>query len=1049
MERAAKSTSTARLSLIAALYATSCASVLHAPASVEQPRFDRDIRPLLADRCFSCHGPDEAKRKGGLRLDTEEGARAALAGGRQSELARRIQSPDPDEVMPPPKLKRPLSDSERELLLLWLDHGAELAPHWAFLTPQRPARAQVQAADWARDELDTHVLASLERRGLAPKPEADPRTLLRRASLVITGLPPSPEEATAFARAPSDAEYERRVDALLSSPRAAEHMATVWLDLARFADTHGYQTDGAAFTWPWRDWLLRSLQDNMPYDEFVTAILAGDLKPEAALDDFVATGFHRLHRMTEEGGSISEEFRQEAIADRVSTFGTTFLGLTVECARCHDHKYDPISTNEFYSLAAMFGRIDENGLKPYALPVNAPPPFVRLSTSEQAARERELRSTLHEAERAFVRERTRILEQTLAGSRGTLSAPLAPPPLAHYPLDVLTDGQTPNRIEAGKSASTDRHRPEQLGQVVLTEGRSGMAARFDGDGGLWLDGISSVGRHDEVSLAMWVRPSERNARAALVHASGFYTQDADASGIELELVEGQLRWSAIHLWPGSAASVHAQDPLPLDTWTHVVATYDGSSRAEGLRLYIDGKQATVDIVRDELDGPLAGHTLEVGSRSRGSGFRGGSLDELRVWRRSLSAAEVHAIARADGLELPPCGLAALAEHVVDVLDPEIATRRDAVRRVQRDLAAHLDPIATFACMRDSPRAPATHVLRRGAYDQPDTTRPIEPGAVEAVLPFDPSLPRDRMGLARWMLDPRHPLMARVAVNRLWEQVFGRGLVASSENFGMQGSFPSNRDVLDLLAYDFVHGDGTRLRAWDTRGMLRRIVLSATFRQSSTCSAGEHAADPDNEWLARGPATRMSAEMLRDSALLAAGILVERVGGPSVRPWQPEGLWGDAGQGGGYSPDVGEGAHRRSLYTFRKRTVPVPDMSTFDAGSREVCQPRRGATNTPLQALVLWNDPVFVECARQLALRAASEADGRTARLQRAFELVATRLPDAEEMQALQTLVEIESTRFAGDLESARSVCGEADAELAAHVLACSTLLASDAAMVTR
>ena len=1049
MQRAATPGKSTRFMLVAALSTAACASVLYAPQPVDSPRFDRDIRPLLADRCFSCHGPDEAKRKAELRLDTEEGARAILADGRSSEMARRIASHDPDEVMPPPKLKRPLTDGERELLMRWLESGATYTPHWAFVAPKRPQAPRVQARTWARDELDLHVLAALERRGLEPKSQADPRVLLRRASLVLTGLPPSPEDAAEFARTPSDAEYARRVDAMLASPRAAEHMATVWLDLARFADTHGYQTDGNAFTWPWRDWLLRALQSNMPYDDFVTAIVAGDLKPASTIEDRVATGFHRLHRMTEEGGSISEEFRQEAIADRVSTFGTTFLGLTVECARCHDHKYDPIPTREFYSLAAMFGRIDENGLKPYALPVLAAPPFVRLATPEQLRREQELRAALQEAELRFHSQRERAVERVRLQPPSALPTPTAPPPVAHYPLDELAEGLTPNRVLDGKHASTDRHRPEQLGQLELAEGRVGKSARFDGDAGLWLDGFSGFGRHDELSLAMWLRPTERNARAALVHASGFYTQDADASGIELEIVDGHVRWSAIHLWPGSAASVRTREPLPLGEWTHVLVTYDGSSRATGLRIYVNGICVQTAVVRDELDGPLATHTLEVGSRSRGSGFRGGSMDELRIWRRALSGAEAAAVAISDGLSLPPCSDDSRMEHAVDVVDADVRAAREALRSAQRELAAHLDPIPAFACMRDSARNPPTHVLRRGAYDQPDLSSEVAPGALDAVLAFDENLPKDRAGLARWMLDPRNPLVARVAVNRLWEQAFGRGLVETSENFGLQGSFPSHPEVLDLLAYEFVHGQGERLQPWDLRATLRRIVLSATFRQSSVCSAEERAADPSNERLARGPSMRMSAEMLRDSALLAAGVLVEQVGGPSVRPWQPEGLWSDAGQGGGYSADSGPNAHRRSLYTFRKRTVPVPNMSTFDAGAREQCQPRRGSTNTPLQALVLWNDPVFVECARALALRVARESVDRTKRLERSFELVGTREPDAAELEALLSLVESESVRFSADLQGARDVCGESDAELAALVLACSTLLASDAAVVIR
>ena len=1032
----------------ALLLAVACATLAHEPADQPALRFDRDVRPILADRCFSCHGPDEAKRKADLRLDTEEGAREVLAGGATSEFARRISSHAAREVMPPPSLKRPLSETERATLLRWAEEGARYMPHWAFVEPKRSDPPRVKSKDWARDELDAYVLAALERRGLAPEPEADPRILLRRASLVLTGLPPTPEEADAFAANASDAEYARRVDAMLASPRAPEHMATVWLDLARYADTHGYQTDGNSFTWPWRDWLLHALAANMPYDRFVRSIVAGDLQPEASIDDRVATGFHRLHRMTEEGGSIAEEFRQEGIADRVSTFGTTFLGLTLECARCHDHKYDPIPTREFYALAAMFGSIDENGLKPYALPVNAPPPFVRLATDEQLRRESELRSAvqLAQAEIDSKRAEAKRRVQTI---RLAASASEAPPPDAHYDFETIENGRVPNLVAGAPPASLDRHRPEQLGQFQLGEGRPGRAASFDGDGGLALDGLSGFGRHDEISVALWIRPGERNARAALLHASGFYTQDADASGIELELVDGHLRWSAIHLWPGSAASVRVRESLPIGEWTHLVATYDGSSLASGLRVHVNGKPAGVDVVRDALDGPLATHTLELGSRSRGSGFRSGAIDDLRVWRRALTSVQARSTAVAAGLQVDPGDFASFEDHFADALDESVEQAHAKLRAEQRALAAHLDGIPAFACMQDSRWASPTYVRRRGAYDQPDTSTRINPGALEAVLAFEPALPRNRAGLASWMLDERNPLVARVAVNRLWEQVFGCGLVETSENFGLQGSFPSHPELFDRLAYEFVHGDGSPGSAWNMRAMLRRLVLCSTFRQSSSVSLSKRAADPDHALLSRGPAPRMSAEMLRDSALAASGLLVEKLGGPSVRPWQPEGLWSEAGQGGDYQPDAGEGAHRRSLYTFRKRTVPVPDMSIFDAGTREACLPRRTATNTPLQSLAILNDPVFVECARALALRATSEAVSRETRVVRAFRLACTREPAHEELAALLALLEREVPRFQREPELAREVCGTADAELAALSLACSTILASDGATVIR
>ncbi|MEY3025628.1 MAG: hypothetical protein RLZZ238_525, partial [Planctomycetota bacterium] len=848
--------------------------------------FNRDVRPILSDRCFACHGPDAAERKAGLRLDTAEGAGAVLRSGLRaivagephaSEAVVRILSNDPDEVMPPPELKRPLTDAERAVLVRWIEEGAEYRPHWAFVAPVAPGEPGARDAGWARDPIDRFVLARLEAEGLAPEPEADRATLLRRASLALTGLPPTPEEIDAFVADEAPGAYERRIDAMLGSPRAAEHRATVWLDLARFADTFGYQSDADSFTWPWRDWLLDALASNMPYDRFATAMIAGDLVEGASRAETqanqVASAFNRLHRMTEEGGSISEEFRQEGIADRVSTFGTAFLGLTLECARCHDHKYDPIPTREFYGLAAMFGSIDENGLKSYAHHFSAPPPFIRLMNDEQAERETELRRASSLALLKIMDAGTAAMKASVATLPNPPAPTEVPAPAARYAFDELADGRTPNALDAARPATTDRGRPEQLGEVALADdGKLGKSLRFDGDGGVSLAGLAGFTRHDPVSVAFWIKPGERNARAAILHTSGFYTNDADGSGLELLIADGRLRWSVIHLWPGSAASVEMTTELPVGAWTHIVATYDGTSLAGGLRLFVNGVDAKPTVLRDELRGNIAGATMELGSRSRDAGFRGGAIDELAVWRVALTPAEA---ALAAGIQ-PDAG--ANVEHAIArATEAEVAAFREA----SRAYTAYLDTLPAFMTMRDSPRAAPTFVLARGAYDQPDRSQQVEPGAISTVFPHEFASNSNRLDLARWLVDPANPLAARVEVNRLWTQVFGRGLVESAENFGVQGSWPTHPRVLDLLAHDFARGPN----AWDARAMLRRLVLSAAFRQSSVTSDAKRAKDPRNELLSRGPSVRMTAEMLRDSALFASGLLVEKFGGPSVKPWQ--------------------------------------------------------------------------------------------------------------------------------------------------------------------
>ncbi len=1038
-------------------------SLANATAWSAPPRdieFNRDVRPILSDRCFGCHGPDGAKRKAGLRLDTQDGARALLGSGLRalvahdvgaSEVARRITSTDPEEIMPPPALKRPLSDEERSLLLRWIESGAEYEPHWAFVAPAVADAPVVNDAAWARDAFDRHVQARLEQDGRKPAAEASREVLLRRVTLAITGLNPTPEEVDAFIADASVDAYEKRVDALLASSRAAEHAAVAWLDLARYADSFGYQSDGESFTWPWRDWLLNALQTNTRYDTLATAMTAGDLLTNARIEDKVASAFNRLHRMTEEGGSIREEFRMEAIADRVATWGTTFLGLTLECARCHDHKYDPIPTLEFYGLAAMFGAIDENGLKPYIVPTSAPPPFVRLTTEQLDARTRDLESdvaratdALELAERAWASDRDAT---SFATGFATSSIEL-PTPAARYSFESLVDGKTPNDIDVARPATTDRPRPEQLGAIALNAGRVGNAVHFDGDGGLSLAGIDGISRHDAFSCSMWIRPSEVNARAALLHSCGFYTNDADTSGIELLLHEGRVRWSVVHLWPGSAASIEMRDALALNEWTHITATYDGSSRAEGLRIYANGRAIDTELLRDELDGPIATHTLELGSRSRDAGFRGGAIDELAAWRSALTACEVALAAGVEPLD---------ADRAAHAMFKATHEARANVRTAERALAVHLDTIPSFMCMQDSPHASEMFVLTRGAYDQPDHSARVNPGALEAVLPFDPALTRNRLGLAQWLFDARNPLASRVAVNRLWTQVFGRGLVETNENFGVQGAWPAQREVLDLLACEFQHGDELGRNAWDCNAMLRRLVLSATFRQSSSTTVQGRELDPTNDALTRGPSSRLTAEMLRDCALAAAGLLVEKVGGPSVRPFQQASLATEAGQNGDYVADSGANAHRRSLYTVRKRTVPPPSMLVFDAGSREACLPRRGSTNTPLQTLVLLNDPIFVECARALAVRVTAEiaspaldtAQQLDARLTRAFRLACARAPRLAELDALRALVRTQTLAFTAETGSSARLTGIEDPELAALTLACSTLFASDAFVISR
>ncbi|MEY3392497.1 MAG: hypothetical protein RLZZ322_1346, partial [Verrucomicrobiota bacterium] len=549
--------------------------------------FNREVRPILSDRCYGCHGPDADKgRKAGLRLDELAGATKVLKSGdvavvpgdvTKSGLVQRILSEDEEDMMPPPELHRPLSKQEKDILIRWVKQGAKYDPHWAFVSPQAHPAPPVADPSWPKDPLDAFIAHAAAKKGLRTSAPADRATLLRRASFALTGLPPTIAEVDAFLADKSPDAYEKRVDALLASPRYGEHVAVAWLDLSRYADTWGYTGDKAMFAWPWRDWVLKAFNDNKPYDQFLTEQLAGDLLPNPTQEQRVATAYNRIHRMTFEGGSIAEEFRQDGINDRVMTAGYGFMGLTMECARCHDHKYDPISQRDYFSMAAMFGDQNENGLLSYHGEV--PPPFVRLYKSDEERRkEAELRAAVRAAEQALVTTHTATAKAEVK----------VPAPVAHFPLEAFTKTGVDDAVAGGKPAKFERRgSPEDL---KLVPGVTGQAVQFDGDAGFILPEFKQLGRFDAFTFSAFLRLGEMNARATVLHSTGFYTGDGDSTGIELLVTQGKLRWSMIHLWPNSAASVETVEALPTGQWRRVTATYDGSSKAAGLRLYVDGRE---------------------------------------------------------------------------------------------------------------------------------------------------------------------------------------------------------------------------------------------------------------------------------------------------------------------------------------------------------------------------------------------------------------------------------------------------------------------------
>ena len=977
--------------------------------SAAAPRVDftYEIRPLLSDRCFRCHGPDSGKRQAELRLDRREGLFKDIGDGwaivkpgdpDTSELVRRIHGFLEDDMMPPPDSHLSLSDDEKALLTRWVREGAEYKPHWSLQAVAAPEVPAWRSAREPVNPIDAFVRARLQKEGLEPAPPADPAAILRRVAFNLTGLPPAVEELDAFLGDPSSGAYARAVERYLASPAYGERMAMDWLDLARYADTYGYQADVERDMSPYRDWVIRAFNDNLPYDRFLTWQLAGDLLPAPTRDQRVATAFNRLHRQTNEGGSIEEEFRIEYVADRVNTFGTAMLGLTLECARCHDHKFDPITQRDYFSLSAFFNSIDESGLYSHFTKAT-PSPSLMLWPAHEQARHRDLTSQI-----AALEGRLKALARSARPAfRGWQKAAALdmPEPAMHFAFDAIEDGTTADRMGAERARV-----PDALTLVREAPDGPDAAIRFTGDDAIALPGKRAFMRTDPFSIRVRVKPAERQSRAVLVHQSRAWT-DAGSRGFELTLDEGRPFFGVIHFWPGNAVAVRARQPLPIGEWSDLAVTYDGSSRAAGLRLYRDGVPLDVDVIRDRLykdigydkgAGDLSGQPpIAVGARFRDSGFRNGLIGDLRIFDAALTAAEVAGRMPADR-DLAFAHF--LARHHEPSLEAAAELRR--LREEENRLSAAVPEIMV---MDEMPEPRHAHLLARGAYDGGG---PVVPRDTPASLPpFPEAEPRNRLGLARWLTSRDNPLAARVVVNRIWRLHFGRGLVATQEDFGSQGRLPTHPELLDWLTARFMDG------GWDVKALHRLIVSSDTFRQSSRADAAAVSRDPENRLLARGPRVRLPAEQVRDAALAASGLLNRTIGGPSVKPYQPAGLWEQSGTGKTYVQDTGDKLYRRSLYTFWRRTSPPPSMIAFDAPSREVCTAKREATATPLQSLVLLNDPQFVEAARALAARLLgrfpSDADARN---RGAFRALTARAPDETERAILARLFDEQRSIFA-------------------------------------
>jgi hypothetical protein len=1165
-----------RFLLAATLLATALAAQATSVGGVD---FNRDVRPILSDRCFKCHGFDARARQADLRLDTAEGiARVVSAGDPDgSPMIAKLEAEDRSERMPPPASGLSTTAAERALLRRWIEDGAAVAPHWGFVPP-RPAPLPAAAAD---HPVDRFVQRALAERGLSQSPPADPQTLLRRASLDLTGLPPTPDEIDAFVADTAGDAWERALDRLLASPRFGERMALVWLDAARYADTNGFHHDNVRTSWPYRDWVIRAFNDNMPFDRFVTEQLAGDLLEAPTEQQSIASAFCRMHNINDEGGALDAEYRVEAVCDRIETIATTFLGLTFTCARCHDHKYDPITQDDYYSLFAFFNSVEERGVyRNDSEQARAYPARLLYRPGELAAQ-----TAAAEAEVAAAQQAIDGLEPQLARERGEHERAWRSARGVHWAdatlveakaesgatLRILADGSA----RAERAADRDRHelvlrtdagdlrllRFEALADPDLPQGSVGLAPNGNavvtsiaaravslrdprrqedvewawawadheqpngdwsahnllaaGDGSGWaLDGHNrketrtalllarrpfgfAGGTEVRVTIAYRSRHANHiigRPRVTLAHAaadllpdfplragdwwlagpfaaSSFEAAFATAFGPERGPFDpgqrfGNVRWQhrpdlrdgETHALQGERAAFYLARTLhtPVPRTLQLALGSD-----DAIRVFLDGRELLAHATRRGVaaDQERVAVTVPAGSSTLvvkvvNDGGPAGFYHRAEPHPDDPFALEPTAL-------LPPAlrdrGLA--ARYAADwsrarsTVAAAAAVRLANAQAALTDLEAKAIPVLV---MRELDEPTPTNVLIRGRYDQPDASRPVErrpPQVLGGELPA--GAPRNRLGFARWLVRGDHPLTARVHVNRLWQMLFGTGIVASTENFGQQADWPSHPDLLDWLAVRFVES------GWDQKALLRLLMTSATYRQSARVDERARDVDPDNRLLAWFPRRRLPGELVRDQALFVSGLLVEQLGGPSVKPYQPPGLWEEVSIGPSsntqvFRRDDGEALYRRSLYTFWKRTAPSPQMAMFDAPTREFCVVRRSTTNTPLQALVLWNDVQFVEAARVFAQRALDEASDTDARLVAMFRRCTARAPRAAELDVLRRTLRGFRERYAAAPADAASLLarGEAPrpehhdaAELAAWTMIANTLLSLDETIV--
>jgi cytochrome c553 len=1065
--------------LIAVLHLVSCTPDLPKDVAAayeqlpEKMDYNLHVKPLLSDKCFSCHGPDKAKQKAGLRLDIQSFAYAELPESpgkvaidpgnlNGSELFHRIISENPEYKMPSQKSHLVLSAKEKAILIKWIKQGAEYKAHWAFVKPEKEAIPEIPFKNWAINPIDNFIGHTLALEKLQPSKQATKELLLRRVSLDLTGLPPTIEEMDFFLNDNSPKAYEKQVDRLLQSPHYGEKMAIDWLDLARFADSHGYTVDRIRDMSPYRDWVIGAFNKNMPFNQFIQWQLAGDLMPNPNKEMLIATAFNRVHQQNMEGGIIDEEFQTEYVIDRTNTAGIAIMGLPIGCARCHDHKYDPISQKNYYEMFSFFNKVKEAGQISWddAMPsptILLPSPekenMLRFIQSDVVKQEKKLIETKNNSTVGFQNwmqsKKYKELQKELIPQNGLQ---------AQYDFN---NGSLKNLVKAKKSELINKELKSSTADKAVFENRdNGKALSLNGD--QWFDanysGVFSKSDPFSISISLFV---PNDFKEGVIFHKCISERLYNYRGYHLYLKDNLFTVNLSHAAPSNAIAKITQQPVIRNQWVQLTMTYDGSSTASGLKLFQNGFELALETTMDQLTKDILMHSknqpgLQIGAWDRGYGFKGGKVDDLLVYNRNLTDFEIKIIAGQANWssitnkptdQLSDNEINALKNYYSSAIDAGVLDEQKKLQEIRRTQSDSTEYIKEVMVMQDAPKPRKTFVLVRGNYD--NFGEEVFPNTPPSILPFAKNLPKNRYGLALWLTDANHPLTARVAVNRYWQNFFVNGLVKTSEDFGNQGELPSHPALLDWLAVTF------RESGWDTKKLCKLIVLSATYQQDSKAVESIQLKDPENRLLSHGPSVRMTAEMIRDNALKASGLLNNKIGGKSVKPYQPDGLWEINNTS--YKSDSGDAVYRRSLYVLVKRSVPNPTLSTFDATSRSYCVARRQRTNTPLQALVTLNDPTFVEAEKIMGEQIATATDYKKG-ITDIYRKLTGLTPNKSELELLEKIqsselkkMRVDTKKTKGWLNAGQYIVNKniEPALIAANAVVASVILNSDATLTKR